>query len=141
MMGPDDNKIRRAMQPTATSTQIVTAFCAIVIASCAFAFTIHTWSETRNSQLVQIGVSILEIDPNIQKNVKAAREWALDLIDANAGGVKFSKEARYELLERPLSRRGGATENWGTAGDYNPGGHTLPGDTETESPRGPIAHP
>jgi hypothetical protein len=34
--------------------------------------------------------------------VSAARAWALNLIDANADGVKFSKEARAELLEKAL---------------------------------------
>lgn len=88
--------------PSATSMQMVTALCAVVIAGSAVTFTIHAWSESRNAQLVQIGISVLEIDPKDHSQVAAAREWALDLIEANSGGVKFSGEARTALLHKPL---------------------------------------
>ena|ERR1700679_52835 len=90
------------MQPSATLMQMITALSGVCIAGAAITFTVHTWSDSRNAQLVQIGVGILEIDPGQQKQVKAAREWALDLIEANAGGVRFSKEARAQLLDKPL---------------------------------------
>lgn len=90
------------MQPTATSMQILTAVSAVIIAASACVFTVHTWSSARDAQLVQIGVSILEIDPKQQQQIAGAREWALNLIEANSGGVTFSREARAQLLGRKL---------------------------------------
>ena len=90
------------MQPTATSMQTLAAFSAVLIAGTALTFTVHNWSDNRNAQLVQIGISILVIDPKKQTQVRAAREWAINLIEANAGGVTFSPEARAQLLDQPL---------------------------------------
>ncbi|HEX3495180.1 MAG TPA: hypothetical protein VHT48_07415 [Methylocella sp.] len=42
--------------------------------------------EHRNADLVKIGVSFLRVDPEKEKQISAAREWELDLIDANASG-------------------------------------------------------
>jgi hypothetical protein len=119
------------MQQSATSMQMTIAFSSACIALAAVTFTVHTWSDNRNAQLVQIGVGILEIDPKQQVQVKAAREWALDLIDANAGGVRFSLEARAQLLDRPLGvgSRAISTDNKPAGlGNTNPpvGGNTIP---------------
>ena len=56
----------------------------------------------RDADLVKIGVRVLRVDPEKEKQISAAREWALNLIDANAGGVTFSSEARAQLLREPL---------------------------------------
>jgi hypothetical protein len=48
----------------------------------------------------------------------ATRKWALDLIDANAGGVKFSEEARAQLLKKPLDftgKWGDTSYTWGNS--------------------------
>jgi hypothetical protein len=52
---------------------------------------------------VEIGISVLRADPKKDASAASAREWALDLIDANAGGVKFSREARRDLLGQALA--------------------------------------
>jgi hypothetical protein len=100
------------MVPVAMLTASIAAF----IASFSFAvFSIKTWTEKRNADLVQIGIGVLRVDPDKEKQISAAREWALDLIDANAGGVKFSPEARAQLLREPLQYKGGydPSYNWG----------------------------
>jgi hypothetical protein len=107
------------MQPTATLAQMTTAFCSVVIAATALIFTIHTWSDSRNAQLVQIGVGILEIDPTKEAQSSGAREWALDLIEANSGGVKFSKPARDQLLN-------GRLVTWNIGSPGIPGGNSGP---------------
>src|SRR5207237_803221 len=87
------------MVPVAMLTASVAAF----IASLSFAvFSIRTWTAKRDADLVKIGVSALRVDPEKEKQISAAREWALNLIDANAGGVKFSPEARAQLLRKRL---------------------------------------
>ena len=75
---------------------------AAVIAVAALLYTVYVAREDRNAALVSIGVSVLQTDPSKGAQVEGAREWALNLIDANAGGVKFSKEARALLLKQPL---------------------------------------
>ena len=57
-------------------------------------------SDERNAHLVEVGVSESRAEPEKEDQVHAARKWALDLIDANAGGVKFSAEARAQLLKQ-----------------------------------------
>lgn len=58
------------------------------IAAAAISFAIVTLRQERNAKLVEIGVSILKSDPTKEPAVMQARKWALDLIDANAGGAK-----------------------------------------------------
>lgn len=82
--------------------QILISLLALSIAAVSAAFTISTFRQERNAKLVEIGVSILKADPTKEPDSIEAREWALDLIDANAGGVKFSPQARAELLKKPL---------------------------------------
>jgi hypothetical protein len=80
--------------------------------SLAIYFSVKAVIEKGNSDLVNIGVSILRVDPGKEKQIsEATREWALNLIDANAGGVKFSQEARAQLLRKPLSYDNG----WGAS--------------------------
>jgi hypothetical protein len=82
---------------------MLTASTAAFIGSVSFAvFSVEAWTAKRNADLVQIGVNVLQVDPDKEKQISAAREWALNLIDANAGGVKFSPEARAQLLREPL---------------------------------------
>ena len=59
---------------------------------------------------MQIGVNVLRVDPDKEKQISAAREWALNLIDANAGGVTFSRDAREQLLKKRLEY---ADVRWG----------------------------
>ena len=82
--------------------QIPIAFCSLCVAVAAIAFAVATLREERNAALVRIGVSILRADPTKEPTAGPARRWALDLIDANSGGVKFSSEARAALLEQAL---------------------------------------
>jgi hypothetical protein len=84
--------------------QMLIATCSVLIAAAAIVFTISNILLARNSQLVQIGVEVLRVDPRKETQVAAAREWALDVIDANSG-VKFSQDARSQLLDRPLDSR------------------------------------
>ena len=79
------------------------AVASLAVAVATIIYSIRSTEEERNAKLVEIGVSILRVDPTKEEQVSAARQWALDLIDANAGGIKFSSEARSgELLKRKL---------------------------------------
>jgi hypothetical protein len=78
---------------------------AVILAAFALIYAVWTWSEKRNADLVQIGINVLRVDPEEEKQISAAREWALNLIDANAG-VKFTPEARKQLLREPLKSLG-----------------------------------
>lgn len=89
--------------PLTSVMQLTVTAAALVVTCSALFFAISASMEKRNSDLVQIGVDILRVDPSQGEQVAAAREWALDLIDANAGGVKLSAEARSALLGRPLT--------------------------------------
>jgi hypothetical protein len=94
------------------TTSVALAGVSIAIGSAVFAT--HMATEERNARLVEIGVGILRVDPAKDGQIAAARKWALDLIDANAGGVKFSPEARAELLNKRLDTTGWAD----TADEY-----------------------
>jgi hypothetical protein len=93
--------------------QFLVTFSALVIAACAGFLTYWNVREHRNADLVKIGVSVLRVDPEKEKQISAAREWALDLIDINAGGVKFSPDARAQLLKNRLEF---ADVRWGNFG-------------------------
>jgi hypothetical protein len=96
--------------------QLFVTVAAVAVAACAVIFTAWTVREHRNADLVKVGVSVLRVDPEKEKQIsEATRKWALDLIDANAGGVKFSPEARALLLREPLQYKGGydPSYNWG----------------------------
>lgn len=98
---------------------MLTASTAAFIGSVSFAvFSVETWTAKRNADLVKIGVGVLRVDPEKEKQISAAREWALDLIDANSGGVKFSPEARAQLLREPLKYSGNFANDWNYANDY-----------------------
>ncbi len=84
--------------PMTSFMQWSVSIAALAGAACAISFTVWTWREKRNGDLVKIGVSVLRVDPEKEKQISAARVWALDLIDANAGGAKFSPEARAHCL-------------------------------------------
>jgi hypothetical protein len=92
--------------PMTSVMQLLVTVSALAIAACAIIFTVWTVREHRNAELVQIGISVLRVVPEKEKQISAAREWALNLIDANAGGVKFSSEARAQLLREPLKYDG-----------------------------------
>jgi hypothetical protein len=121
------------MVPVATLTASVAAF----IASLSFAvFSIKTWTAKRDADLVKIGVSVLRVDPEKETQIsEATREWALDLIDANAGGVKFSPEARAQLLKVPLKSTGPYS------GGYDPGFAAGSFDTKPGKPNPPRPSP
>jgi hypothetical protein len=95
--------------------QFIIAAAALCVAVAGITFTVSTARQERNAALVSIGVAVLRTDPEKEKQVDAARQWALDLIDTNAGGVTFSKEARAELLKRRLGYLG-------SGGSYDLGG-------------------
>jgi hypothetical protein len=88
--------------PMTSVMQLSVTAASLCVAAAAIIFTIKSMSDERNAHLVEIGVGILRVDPQKETQVGAARRWALDLIDANAGGVKFSLEARSDLLQRRL---------------------------------------
>jgi hypothetical protein len=90
--------------PATSVMQWSVSIAALAVAACAISFAVWTWREKRNADLVKIGVSVLRVDPEKEKQIsEATRKWALDLIDANAGGVTFSPEARAQLLTSPLN--------------------------------------
>ena len=93
--------------------QITLTAMAVCVASAAIVYTVTAASEKRNADLVRIGVEVLRVDPKKETQVAAAREWALDLIDANAGGVTFSVDARESLLLSPLLTTGGPAPGFG----------------------------
>jgi hypothetical protein len=88
--------------PMTSVMQLSITAASLCVAAAAVIFAIRSTSDERNARLVEIGVAVLRVDPTKDTQVAAARQWALDLIDANAGGVKFSPTARSELLERRL---------------------------------------
>jgi hypothetical protein len=88
--------------PMTSVMQWSVSIAALAVAACAVAFTVWTWREHRSADLVKIGVSVLRVDPEKEKQISAAREWALNLIDATAGGAKVSPEALERLLKEPL---------------------------------------
>ncbi len=88
--------------PLTSVMQLSITAASLCVAAAAIAYVAKTASDERNARLVEIGIGVLKVDPTKETQVSAARKWALDLIDANAGGVKFSQDARTELLGRPL---------------------------------------
>jgi hypothetical protein len=116
--------------PLTSVMQMAITFCSLCIAAAAITYAIKASSEERNARLVEIGVGVLRVNPTKDVQVAAARGWALDLIDANSGGVKFSKEARQNLLEQRfewLPTVSGGT-SWGGADaslDTGSGGDDL----------------
>jgi hypothetical protein len=108
--------------PMTSVMQLTVTAAALCVAASAIIFTVRSTTEERNAKLVEIGVGILRVDPAKDGQIAAARNWALDLIDANAGGVKFSKEARAELLSKRLDTTGWAT----TADSYSFDGPETP---------------
>jgi hypothetical protein len=79
--------------------------------------------EERNARLVEIGISILKVDPEKEPQISAARDWALDLIDANTGGVRFSKDAREGLRRKRLDVTGIHDGYFGDGYDPYAGGY------------------
>jgi hypothetical protein len=90
--------------------QASVAVAALLIGASAMFATYLVWRGERNARLVEIGISVLRADPRKEPSAAAARQWALDLIDANAGGVKFSAEARATLLGGALTVKPFGTE-------------------------------
>jgi len=99
--------------------QLPVTAAACMVAASAISFTAWTWREKRNADLVRIGISVLRVDPQKEKDLSdATRKWALDLIDANAGGVKFSKESRAQLLKEPLESKANFASDWHYANNW-----------------------
>lgn len=90
------------------------AVASLGIAAATIFYSVRSTEQERDAKLVEIGVSVLRVDPAKNFQVAGAREWALDLIDANAG-VRFSPEARRELLSKPL----GYSYDYSTKGDFS----------------------
>ena len=55
-------------------------------------------SREGNAELVKIGIEVLRVDPQKEKQIAGARNWALNLIDQNAGGVKFTDDERARIF-------------------------------------------
>jgi hypothetical protein len=91
--------------PLTSVMQMAITFLSLCIAAGAIIYAVKTTSDDRNARLVEIGVSVLRVDPQKEGHLTAARRWALDLIDANAGGVRFSSEARAGLLQKAFDLR------------------------------------
>lgn len=100
--------------------QLCVAAASLCVAAAAITFAVKTMSEERNARLVEIGVGILRVDPQKEDQVASARRWALDLIDANAGGIKFSSAARDELLRKRLDWSYPINDGWDRAPDIKP---------------------
>jgi hypothetical protein len=88
--------------PMTSVMQLAITAAALCVATATITFAVVTMRAERNAALVNIGVAVLRADPEKEPQARAAREWALNLIDANAGGVKFSAAVRAELLDRPI---------------------------------------
>jgi hypothetical protein len=99
--------------------QFLVAVAAFIGAIAYGWYVINSLDEERNAALVKIGVDVLRADPEKESQVRAAREWALNLIDANTGGVKFSAEAREQLLGKRLGYGYNAGYDYGY--DFSPG--------------------
>lgn len=78
---------------------------ALLIGLWSAVVTYKAWFDERNARLVEIGIGVLRDDPTKGEAIKPVREWAMKLIDANAG-VKFSDEARAALLGKPFPGHG-----------------------------------
>jgi CII-binding regulator of phage lambda lysogenization HflD len=73
--------------PMTSVMQLALTAASICVAAAAIIYVAKSASEDRNARLVEIGVSVLTVDPKREIEVSGARKRALDLIDANAGGV------------------------------------------------------
>lgn len=93
--------------PLTSVMQLSITAASVCVAASAIVFAVKSMSDERNARLVEIGVGVLRVDPEKETQVSAARQWALDLIDANSG-VKFSREAREELLRTQFRFSGGS---------------------------------
>jgi hypothetical protein len=85
------------------STEIAT----IVVAGIAFIGSVvsafYTYANRNREldiKLVEIGIGILRADPK-GADLTPAREWAIQVIEDNSK-VKFNKEDRMSLLQKPL---------------------------------------
>jgi len=103
-MDTEQTKVHTEAKPYAFTPylQASVAVASLMIGISAMVATFNVWRTERNARLVEIGVAVLRADPKKDASAARAREWALDLIDANAG-VKFSPSARRELLEQALA--------------------------------------
>ena len=99
--------------------QATIAAAALLIGASALLASFSVWRGERNARLVEIGVNVLRADPKKEPTALAARQWALDLIDANAGGTKFSAEARRQLLQETLGYSGGGFTDYYEGGSYS----------------------
>ena len=113
--------------PLTPYLQASIALAAVLIAASAMFAALSVARDDKNARLVEIGVGILRADPTKEASAAAARQWALDLIDANAGGVKFSAEARTELTGQALifKSTGPAGGLWYDYGSFAPSKNEL----------------
>jgi hypothetical protein len=108
MSNPDAKEPAQAVnsrlqpQTLISAMPLLVAFLSLCVAVGSLSFAIKMMSDKRNAELVAIGVGVLRADPTKEGHISAAREWAMNLIDDNAGGIKLSQEARLELNNRKL---------------------------------------
>jgi hypothetical protein len=125
------------MQPRSIM-ELCVAVAALIVALAVAYYTVANAKIDRNAALVSIGIGILRADPTKEPEItRAAREWALDLIDENAGGVKFSQHAREELLKNSLKYLGSGS-SYTYEPTWDPADRTYP---PTYDPPSPPARP
>jgi hypothetical protein len=88
--------------PISSVMQFSISVASLCVAVAAIIFAVKSMSDERNARLVEIGVGILRVDPQKEAQVSAARQWALDLIDAktrSAAGVDGRGALCFRLCE------------------------------------------
>ncbi len=107
--------------PMTSVMQFSITAASLCIAAAAIVFAVKAMEDERNARLVEIGIGILRVNPQKEGHITAAREWALNLIDKNSGGIKFSPEARAQLLRSRLE-----VDSFGSSGGSGGYGYDGP---------------
>lgn len=134
MSQPQPHPLTSVFQQTITAIAVCVATTGVLLGGAALIFALRAAKDDRDARLVEIGVRVLMVDPKKEGQVLAAREWAIDLIDANAG-VKFSPAARAALLEGALQVGGTDFGVYASPGNTGPQSH--PGNVAPQVPDTP----
>lgn len=101
---------------TSNAVSIVLAVVALVGTIITGFYTYTNRNRELDIELVKIGIGILRADPK-ETQTKGARGWAIETIGLYSG-IKFSEEAKKELLEGKLSLETGWFETGAGYTDY-----------------------